>query len=278
MSLTYNKIKNSPKNFQQLFGLTPEQFNEISSKAKKVFEKIIIAKYKRQGRFHKLSFEDMLLLLLLYYRTYMTQRFVAILFNIDVSRVCRIIKMLEPILLSVVKIKKTKHLSKEEVDTLIVDATEQQIERPKYNQKPYYSGKKKRHTLKTEIRTTREGRIVYVSKAIPGSVHDLVLYRKQKAIPKKTTIYGDSGYQGLQHQHKKIVLPHKAKKKTPLTEVQKAFNKAYARTRVVVENIFGDMKVFKILDFKYRNKGKGYDTKFKLIAGFINLKNGFGIA
>jgi hypothetical protein len=46
-------------------------------------------------------------------------------------------------------ITKTRHLSQEEVEEIIIDATEQPIERPKKGQKSFYSGKKKRHTNKT---------------------------------------------------------------------------------------------------------------------------------
>lgn len=73
-------------------------------------------------------------MLLLYYRIYVTQVFVGYMLGIDDSRVCRIVQRLEPILSSVMAIQKGKKLSKEEVETLIVDATEQSIERPKRRQ------------------------------------------------------------------------------------------------------------------------------------------------
>lgn len=81
-------------------------------------------------------------MLLLYYPSYVTQVFVGYMFGIDDSRVCRIVQRLEPILASVMAIQKGKKLPKEEVETLIVDATEQSIERPKRRQNPYYSVKK----------------------------------------------------------------------------------------------------------------------------------------
>jgi hypothetical protein len=45
--------------------------------------------------------------------------------------------------------------SAEEINDLIIDATENQIQRSKYNLEKYYSGKKKRHTVKTGIRVTK---------------------------------------------------------------------------------------------------------------------------
>ena len=131
----------------------------------------------------------MVLMLLLYYRSYVTQIFVGYMFGIDDSRVCRIIRRLEPILARVMAIQKCKKLSKEEVENLIIDATEQPVERPKRRQKTYYSGKKKRHTIKTEIRVNRQGRIVHVSKSHPGSVHDFTVFKGEKQPPKEKNIF-----------------------------------------------------------------------------------------
>src|SRR5476649_1761748 len=120
-------------------------------------------------------------MLLLYYRTYTTQIFIGFLFGIDDSRVCRNIQRLEPILARVMAITKTRHLSQEEIEEIIIDATEQQIERPKKGQKAFYSGKKKRHTNKTEVRITTPGRIIHVSKTKPGAIHDFTVYKEDRS-------------------------------------------------------------------------------------------------
>lgn len=41
--------------------------------------------------------------------------------------------------------------------TIIVDVTKQAIQRHEKDQKRYYSGKKKRHTLKTKIQASLDG-------------------------------------------------------------------------------------------------------------------------
>lgn len=131
-------------------------------------------------------------MLLLYYRSYVTQIFVGYLFGIDDSRVCLIIRRLEPIVASVMAIQKCKKLSKEEVESLLIDVNEQPIQRPKRRQKPYYSGKKKRH--KTEIHVTQQGRIIHVSKMHPGFTHDFALFKREKRPPKDSRLFVDSGY------------------------------------------------------------------------------------
>jgi len=197
MSLRYLKVKKKLRTFLRLFGVCVSEFETILSKVLPEWQKKVLDCYKGPGRPYDHGLEDMVLMLLLYYRSYITQEFVGFLFALDKSRVCRIIQKLEPILAKVMAISKRKCLSQEEIETLIVDATEQPIERPKKGQKPYYSGKKKRHTLKTEIRITRKGRIVHVSKTKPGSVHDFNLHKQEPPLPLGSRAYVDSGYQGL---------------------------------------------------------------------------------
>jgi len=275
MSLRYNRIKNHPTLFKRLFGVSVCEFEIILQAVSPAWEKRVIGLYKRPGRNYKLDLADMVLMLLLYYRSYTTQMFIGFLFGIDISRVCRNIRTLEPILAKVMAISKRKHLSQQDVEEIIMDATEQPIERPKRGQKPYYSGKKKRHTLKTEIRITPKGRIVHVSKTKPGSVHDFALYKEEPPLPNEVTAFVDSGYQGLDKIHPNTELPYKATKNKPLDHEEKEYNTALSRIRVKVEHILGDIKTFKILSDRYRNKRKRYNIKFNIIAGIVNLKNGF---
>ena len=278
MSLRYKKIVTHPTVFLRLFGVNAVQFTEIVQKVTPLWERKVLGKYKRPGRNFALSLEDMILMILLYYRSYVTQMFVGYLFGLDDSRVCRIIKILEPLLAKVMSIPKKKSLSQEEIASCLVDATEQPIERPKKAQKAYYSGKKKRHTIKTEIRTTLQRRIINFSKSRPGAIHDFKIHKEEPPLFQESIILADSGYQGLDKIHKETQLPYKATKTKPLDKKEKEHNQTLARIRVTVENIFGDIKTFKILADRYRNKRKRYNVKFKIIAGIVNLKNGFAIA
>lgn len=275
MSIRYDKIRNHPRAFQRLFGISVSEFERILKAVEPQWEKRIVQRYKRPGRNNKLFLSEQILMLLLYYRTYTTQIFVGFLFDIDDSQVCRIIKRLEPILARVMAITKTRHLSQEEIQEIIIDATEQQIERPTKGQKAFYSGKKKRHTNKTEIRILPKGRIIHVSKTKPGAVHDFALYKEEPPIPKESRALGDSGYQGLDKLHAKTEIPFKASKDKLLGKEDKAYNRALSRLRIKVENVLGQIKVFRILSDRYRNKNKRYNLKFNIIAGIVNFKNGF---
>jgi IS5 family transposase len=275
MSLSYTKLKNRPTIFKKLFGVSIEEFERIHKAVTPVWEKKVKARYKRPGRHSKHDLASHVMMLLLYYRCYITQEFVGFLFDLDDSNVSRNIRTLEPLLARVMAISKTRHLTQEEVEELIIDATEQPVERPKKGQKAFYSGKKKRHTNKTEIRITPKGRIVHVSKTRPGSVHDFTLHKEEPPLPRDTTGLADSGYQGLDKRHVKTKIPIKASKKKPLNAQEKASNRALSRIRIKVENILANIKTFKILSERYRNKRKRYNLKFNIIAGIVNLKNGF---
>jgi transposase len=274
MSLRYIKIKTKPTTFNRLFGVSVEEFARILQKIEPQWTQKVMEQYKRPGRPYDLSLADMTLMLLLYYRSYISQEFVGYLFDLDKSRVCRIIQKLEPILAQVMAINK-RTLSQENVEGLIIDATEQPIERPKKGQKAYYSGKKKRHTFKTEVRINKKGRIVHVSKPRPGSVHDFTVFKGEPPLPPDSRIFVDSGYQGIDKLHKEADFPYKASKNKPLDDDEKAYNRGLSRLRVKVEHIIGDLKTFRILSDRYRNKRKRYGVKINIIAGLVNLKNGF---
>lgn len=274
MSISYLRIKKHPKIFVRLLGVKPHEFELLVLKLQKLWQEKVISKYKRPGRFYKMPLEDMFMMLLLYYRTYNTQMQIGFMFGIDDSRVCRIIKTLEPLVAKLMAIEKNRTLSPEETQQLI-DVTEQPLERPSKGQRKFFSGKKKRHTLKTEIRVTSEGRICNVSKSHPGKIHDFNIHKQSDRIPINTKTYVDSGYQGLKKRCKNAKVPIKKRKNKALTYWQRLYNKILSQRRVLVENTIAQLKNFRILTHRYRNKRKGYNLKFNIIVGLVNLKNGF---
>lgn len=278
MSLTYKSLNKHPQIFLRLMGISISEFDAILLKLEPLWHEKIIGSYKRQGRRYDNSVAEILMMLLLYYRTYLTQEFIGYLVNLDRSNVCRAIKKLEPILASIVAIKKNRVVRREEAENLIIDATEQPIERPKKDQKKYYSGKKKMHTLKVEIRVTADGEIKHLSKPRPGSIHDFALHKEEPPIPENVRVFVDSGYQGIDKIHKDVDFPYKKPKNGELDKEEKEYNRGLSSFRVKVENIIGDLKTFRILGNRYRNKRKRYGVKFNIIAGLVNIKNGFAIA
>jgi len=137
------------------------------------------------------------------------------------------------------------------------------------------SGKQNCYTLKTAIRLTLKGRIVHVSKPHPGSVHDFAVFKGEQPPPKESRLYVDSGYQGIADSHSNADLPYKKSKNNTIDAEDKAYNTALSRLRIRVEHTFAQLKIFKILSDRYRNKLKRYGVKFNIVTGIVNLKNGF---
>jgi IS5 family transposase len=101
--------------------------------------------------------------------------------------------------------------------------------------------------------------------------HDFRLFKASKArIHPEIKALVDSGYQGLQKRHKKTKLPHKKRKKKPLTKEDKKKNRALSQVRVAVENVIGALKRFKILAERYQNRRKRFGLRVNLIAGIYN--------
>lgn len=274
MYLSYKKLSQHPRVFRKLTGLSLAEFREVlvlvSDDCDLAFPNI--------GRPRKIStHEDRIILILIYYRCYVTHEFIGYFVDLDETNICRLFARIEPLIAQKVHIKKDRSLTEEAVSTLLTDVTEQPIQRPKSKnaRKSCYSGKKKRHTHKTEITITRAGKIIDVSKTTPGSVHDMTIRRNGSHLPPDADKYGDLGYQGWQKETSNVHLPHKKPKNGKLTAQQKLENKEHSKIRIAVEHKFAHLKKFRILGETYRNFRKKHNLRFNIIAGIVNLQAGF---
>ena len=135
-------------------GVSLLEFKEMTERVRPLWQASVEVLKKPQGRPGVLkTLEDKLMALLIYYRTYVTHEFLGHLCGLHNSNICRLFKKLEPFLGKRLAIKKDRTLTPDVVLKLLVDVTEQPIQRPekKAKRKQTYSGKKKRHTRKTEI-------------------------------------------------------------------------------------------------------------------------------
>ena len=123
---------------------------------------------------------------------------------------------------------------------------------PKKKQRKYYSGKKKRHTIKTQIFADAETQEIICTAQAEGAVHDFKVFKLSiRAILWGILLLADSGYQGLLSLHKNSRIPHKKSKNHPLTTEQKTLNRALSKERIVIENINARIKTFKIMSERY---------------------------
>lgn len=145
----------------------------------------------------------------------------------------------------------------------------------KKNQRKYYSGKKKRHTLKTQLVVNKNSREIVAVEVRNGKVHDFRIFKESGVhIPAANSVIVDSGYQGSQKIHANTQLPKKKKKKQKLTKEDKRANKQLASDRVMNEHVNGLLKRFKIFAERYRNRRKRFGLRINLLAGIYNFELG----
>jgi len=264
------------RQFRSLTGVEPKVFLEMVNRLRADWRKKIVTPKNRSGRPWGVGgLEDHLLVLLILYRCAVTQDFIGCLYQVDKSAVCRTLRRIEPLARHVFGVKRAIRVSSEEAAALIIDCTEQPIQRPRRKQRCWYSGKKKRHTIKTEIAITEKGRIASVSNPAPGRVSDIEIRRRGPPLPKDARAHADSGYQGLQLDHPATEIPYKKSKKRPLTKDERAYNHALSRFRVRVEHAIAKLKSFRMLSERYRYPRPAYAAKFSIIAGIVNIAAGF---
>jgi hypothetical protein len=264
------------RSFQSLTGVSADTFRQTVGTVRPQWKERVIKPKNRSGRPWGVgALEDHLLVLLILYRCCVTQDFLACLYQTDQAAISRALKQIEPLAAEVFGVKRAIRVSRDEAEALIIDCTEQPIQRPIRKQRCWYSGKKKRHTIKTEIIVTEKGRIVSTSDPAPGRVHDLALRRRGPALLRNAHIYADSGYQGLQDDHPTIDIPYKKTKKKPLTKDERAYNHALSHFHVRVEHSIARLKSFRMLSERYRYPKANYSAKFAIIAGVVNLTAGF---
>ena len=120
MSLTYKHLSRYPEVFLRVSGVTISIFDEVVKKLNPLWEKEIKGVYKRPGRNFKRPIEDIVLMALIYYRTYTTMIWLGFLFNLNGSTVSRLIKRVESLLAKIMTINKDKALSEEEIQQCLI--------------------------------------------------------------------------------------------------------------------------------------------------------------
>src|SRR5215210_297888 len=221
MSL-YHKLSRKPQLFLSVTGMNLHQFQTLLLQFEQATEKLERRRKKRVvvtgkkrlrgiggGAQFANSLPDRLLMLLFYYRLYLTQEFLTLLFKAEhKSVICRAIQLMRPVFESVLPVpeqarqrilsladKEQKRRQKrigsiEEFRqaypelSFIIDGVEQPKRKPKNKQKRKsdYSGKKKRHTLKQIVTATPVGIIVDQSPSVGGRTHDFRAFKDDQAV------------------------------------------------------------------------------------------------
>ncbi len=297
MNLDY--LTRHPELFPSVIGITYAQFRSLlyrfsfalrNAEEKRAFSR---KRLRAPGGGRKPLFatdEAKLFFILFYYKVYPTFRLAQAIFGLDKRNVFTWKEFLEGVLVAALGRQLT--LPKRRVNTLhgllevcpalsscIVDATERPVRRPKdpKDQTHFYSGKKKRHTVKNQLvvhPTTR--RILAVSKTVEGKRHDKRLMEDDAVlswVPPNSIVLGDSGYQGAETiaPWARFVTPIKKPHRADLSPIAKETNRALSSVRVRVEHAIAYLKHFGILSQTFRGRIKTAHQPFLNIACLYNF-------
>lgn len=242
----YRKLSRKPKQFLTVTGINLHQFQSLLPKFTQAFEqqehkrKAVVVKTKQRRQrgaggggaqfAHELA--DQMLMLLIYYRLYLTQEFLTLLFKhqhkSSISRNISYMRALFEVVLPTHAQARDKVLSlaKKEQQrrgkrigsieefqkaypelTFIIDGVEQEKRKPqnKEKRKNDYSKKKSRHTRKQIVISTPSGIIISQSKSVGGRAHDFKAFKEDRSVQEvcrefgshRVSLYADSGFQGI---------------------------------------------------------------------------------
>jgi hypothetical protein len=164
---------------------------------------------------------------------------------------------------------------------VLIDSKEQRVHRPRgYDaQKPYYSGKKKAHTVKAQVVVDPCGRIEAVGDSVPGGAHhDLPLLRASGILEQLTAgeaAMVDKGHVGVTNYYPDtpVIIPWKARRGHPLTAEQEAYNREVARCRIVVEHPMAQLNRFTVLRQVFRGQQRGrHGQVLRVVAKLVNRR------
>ncbi len=159
------------------------------------------------------------------------------------------------------------------VERVIVDSFETYVPRPSQNerQKRLYSGKKKRHTVKTQIYADHSGGILSVGKAHRGPKADIKIYEEEPIaewLTEKPRM-GDKAY--CDGKHPEIETPMKKPKGKELSAEQKAENKELSKKRVRVEHGIRRVKGWRIVRDEYRMPLGLFTSVISAVVGLVQF-------
>lgn len=294
----YTKLSRKPKQFHALTGYTLEEFHSllpafVARFLAYVQEYTLEGKKRRKRRYvtYKNSplrtMEDKLVFILMYLRKATTQDIFGEVFGISQPVTNKWIHVLHPCLnqalaeLGAVPSRAASDLQvgDEEIKVYFQDGTERPIQRPKDGeiQKTYYSGKKKRHTVKNNVVVNAQGRIVLLTTTCEGKKHDKKIADEAEfLLPEGSILYQDSGFQGFALEGVTILQPKKKPRGGELTAEEKETNRNIARIRIRVEHAIGGVKRYRIVKDQLRNWKQGFrDQVMETCCGLHNFRLNF---
>ncbi|MDQ1008829.1 hypothetical protein QFZ82_003314 [Streptomyces sp. V4I23] len=197
-------------------------------------------------RWRKLPAGQQALLALAHLRCGDTYAQLAAGFGIGVTTVYRYIHEAVTVLAAVAPTLEQAVMATSAKAFVILDGTLLPIDRIAAD-RPFYSGKHKKHGMNVQVITDPFGRLIWASPALPGATHDITAARTHRVIGALAEVgikcFADKGYQGAGST---VVVPFRGKHRN-LSAGKQAVNVAHAKIRAVGEQAMATLKGWRLL-------------------------------
>ena len=313
MILSERRMREVPAAFRALTGLRLEEFDALARELVPAVAAAATAEQdRRRGRARRraaggghpfsLSFREQLLLVVIWLRVYPTSPVLGFLVGVSHPTVLRTIGRVLPLLEQAGRDtmrlpghgERGRRSRRDLPDLLaaipelavIIDTFEQRVQRPRDQAAAdrYYSGKKKQHTLKTQIATDQQtGKIVDVPDSVCGPTHDLALLKASGLLDRldpDVGALGDLAYVGIAPLHPTGLgfTPRRKPREKPRPPDDSVYNTAFAAARIGVEHTIGRLRRYQALTQLDRHHRQAHAARVRAVAGLVNrqLDHRFG--
>jgi hypothetical protein len=240
------------------------------------------------GHPFSLNARDQILLTVVWLRVYPTYEVLGYLFGVSDTTTGRIVQRVLPMLEKMgrdgMRLPHPGRKRRRQLDDLlrdipelavIIDSFEQAVQRPTEHTAAdaLFSGKKKRHTLKSQVAVNEDtGCIVDISESVAGPTADMTLLRRSslmKRLPPGVRAIGDLGYVGIESEGCGSAPKRKPRGK-PRPPDDIAYNTAFSKRRIIVEHSIGRMRRYQALFQTDRHHRQQHSARVCAVAGLVN--------
>ena len=139
----YQSLSSDEKKFARMSGLKKSLFDILFQKVlEQIGEHQQAHPLSTRGKKATMSIANKLLLMLMYYREYHTYLSISEMFGVSEGYAHKIVSRMSQLVVKALPLGRKRKIGSKEIKAVLIDASEQRIERPQKKQRQYYSGKK----------------------------------------------------------------------------------------------------------------------------------------
>jgi hypothetical protein len=305
MILSEARLREVPAAFRAMTGLQIAEFEALAQEVvPSIAAAVKVEQDRRRGRQRRraaggghpfsLSYREHLLLVVVWLRVYPTAPVLGFLFGVSHPTVLRTIARVLPILEQAgrdamrlpghgIRGRRSRRdlpdlLAAIPELTVIVDTFEQRVQRPRDQEAAdrHYSGKKKQHTLKSQVAIDAEsGKVVDVPDSVCGPTSDLTVLKASGLLDRlepDVGVLGDLAYVGMAPLHPSGLgfTPRRKPRAQPRPPEDVVYNTAFAAARIGVEHTIGRLRRYQALTQQDRHHRRDHTARVRAVAGLVN--------